>query len=62
MLSIRKGKRVISDVEKCLLKDLNIIKSKDVVQDNLVIFKNRWSSFITDLRADIHTRNSWYIF
>ena len=53
---------VISDVKKCLLKNLNIIKSKDVVLDNHAIFENKWNIFITDLRANIHTRNIWYIF
>ena len=52
---------VISDVKKCLLKNLNIIKSKDVVLDNHAIYENKWNSFITDLREGIHTRNSWYI-
>ena len=53
---------VISDVKKCLLKNLNVIKSKGVVLDNHAIFENKWNYFITDLMEDIHTRNSWYIF
>ena len=57
------GKEMVtSDLKKCLLKDLNIIRSKDVVLDNHAIFENKWNSFIADLRADIHSRNSWYMF
>ena len=50
----KEGKEmVISDVKKCLLKNVNIINSKDVVLDCIIIFENKWNSFI---RGDIHTR------
>ena len=50
------------DVKRSLLKNLSILKSKNMVQNNHVQFQNRWEVFITDLRNDTHTKNSWYIF
>ena len=52
---------MISVVQKCLLKNLSILKAKDTIADKIVVFENNWDSFITDLRSNIYTRNSWYI-
>ena len=38
-----------------------MIKAKEVLLDNLAIFEDRLNLLITDLRADVYTRNSWYI-
>ena len=50
------------DVKRSLLKNLSILKSKNMVQNNHVQFQNRWEVFSIDLRNDTHTKNSWYIF
>ena len=58
----KQGKEMmITDVKKCLLKNLSIIKAKDIKADKAAIFENTRDLFIKDLRYDIHTRNSWYI-
>ena len=48
-------------VKKGLLKNLSIIKAKYILLDKIVLFEDKWRSFITDLNADVQTRNSWYI-
>ena len=53
---------VMSDVKRSLLKNLNILKSKNMVQTNQAQFLNFWEVFITDLRNDTYTKTSWYIF
>ena len=58
----KQGKEMmISDVQKCLLKNLSILKAKDTIADKIEVFENNWDSFIPDLRSNIHTGNSWYI-
>ena len=52
----------IIDVKRSLLKNLNILKSKNMVQDSQTQFLNSWDLFITDLRNDTYIKNSWYIF
>ena len=49
------------DVKRCLLKNLSVIKSKDIMQDDLENFEMKWEPFIVDLRNDAQTRNSWFI-
>ena len=49
---------MISDVKRCLLKNLSIIKAKEIIADKVSIFENNWDLFITDLRSDIHSKNS----
>ena len=53
---------MMADVKRCLLKNLNILKSRIMSQTNQIQFTDSWEIFITDLRNDIHTKNSWYIF
>ena len=43
---------VITDVKRSLLKNLNILKSKNIVQNNQLQFLNSWDVFIADLRND----------
>ena len=50
----------LSEVKKCLLKNLSILKSKEIVSTGTDEFVNRWNPFIQDLKEDIYTRNSWY--
>ena len=58
----RNGKEImITDVKKCLLKNLNVIKAKETFSDNTIAFEENWNLFIQGFRRDIHTRNSWYI-
>ena len=38
----------------------SILKAKDTIADKVAVFENTWDDFITDLRADVHTRYSWY--
>ena len=59
----KKGTKMsIRDVKRSLLKNLNILKSRNMVQNNQIQFVNLWDLFITDLRNDTYTKNSWYIF
>ena len=53
---------VIADVKRSLLKNLNILKSRNMVHNNQLHFLNSWDVFIEDLRNDTYTKNSWYIF
>ena len=58
----KRGKEMmISDVKKCLLKNISITKAKDIIADKTAMFENTWDLFITDFRSDMYTRNSWYI-
>ena len=58
----KEGKTMSSiDVKRCLLKNLSVIKSKDIMQDDLENFEMKWEPFIVDLRNDAQTRNSWFI-
>ena len=57
----KEGKEmVITDVKQCLQKNLRVQKSKEILSDTLGTFEENWNSFITDLRSDIYTKNSWY--
>ena len=57
----KEGKEmVITDVKQCLQKNLRVQKAKEILSDTLGSFEEKWNSFITDLRSDIYTTNSWY--
>ena len=57
----KEGKEmVITDVKQCLQKNLRVQKAKEILTDTLETFEEKWNSFITDLRSDIYTKNSWY--
>ena len=50
----KEGKKMfLSDVKRCLLKNLSIVKSKDILLDELENFEAKWDPFIVDLRSDI---------
>ena len=51
----------IADVKSCLLKKLNITKTRDILSDKVESSEEKWISFIVELRVDMHTRNSWYM-
>ena len=52
-----KGKEMTTtDVKTCLLKKLNVTKTKDFLMNRLMVFEGMWHSFILDLRADMHTK------
>ena len=50
----------IADVKRCLLKNLSILKAREILSNTTDLFEVNWNIFITDLRVDIHTSNSWY--
>ena len=54
------SKMTVLDVKRCLLKNLSVLKSRDVMIGKLQQFENNWNLFIMDLRNDINLRNSWY--
>ena len=51
----------ITDVKRCLLKNLSTLKTKELAVGNLLGFENRWDSFITDLKNDNRINGSCYI-
>ena len=57
----KEGKEMgITDVKQCLQKNFRVLKAKEILSDSLESFEEDWNSFITDLRSDIFTKNSWY--
>ena len=50
----------VEDVKGRHLKNLNINESREITTSNIDSFEENWKSFITELWADIHTKNSWY--
>ena len=50
----------IADVKRCLSTNLGILKAREISLNKTDLFKENWNIFITELRADIHTSNSWY--
>ena len=36
---------VLSDVKRCLLKNVSIVKSKDILLDGLETFETKWDPF-----------------
>ena len=52
---------IIADVKGCLLKKMNITKTRYILLDKEESFEEKWNSFIVELRVDMHTRNSWYM-
>ena len=55
------SKMCITDVKRCLLRNLSILKTEELIANNMESFENRWYSFITDLRNDITVNGSSYI-
>ena len=55
------GEMCVTDVKMCLLKNLSILKSKELSNNTTNIFENRWFNFIRDFRNDERVRRSWYI-
>ena len=57
----KEGKEMLTvDVKPSFLKNLNVIKAREILSDSLEVFENKWNSFITDFRSDVHMKNSWY--
>ena len=57
----KQGKEMtIANVKRCLLKNLSILKGREIILNKTDLFDENWNIFITELRADIHTSNSWY--
>ena len=57
----KQGKEMaIADVKRCLLKNLSILKAREILFKKTDLFDENWNIFITDLRADIYSSNSWY--
>ena len=50
----------IADVNICLVNYLSILKAREILLNKTDLFEENWKIFITGLRADIHTSNSWY--
>ena len=50
----------IADVNRCILKNLSILKAREILSNKTDLFEENWNIFITELRSDIHTSNSWY--
>ena len=55
------AKLCITDIKWCLLKNLSILKTQELIANTLDSFENRWYSFIIDLRNDIKVKRSWYM-
>ena len=58
-LEQKQGKEIkVEDVKRCLevLKNLNIIKTREITTNNINSFEENWKPFITELRSDIHTK------
>ena len=57
----KQGKEMtIADVKRCVLKNLSILKAREILLNKTDLFEENWKIFITELRADIHTSNGWY--
>ena len=46
----------VENVKRCLLKDLNIIKTREITTNNIDSFEDNRKPFIAGLRSDIHTK------
>ena len=40
----------------CLLKNLNIIKAREITTNNIDSFEENWKPFIAELRYDMHKK------
>ena len=57
----KQGKEMTkADVKRCRLKNLSILKAREILLNKTDLFIENWNIFITELRADIYTSNSWY--
>ena len=50
----------ITDVKMCLVKNLSILKSKELSDNAIDIFENRWANFIRDFKNDERVKKSWH--
>ena len=50
----------ITDVKMCLVKNLSILKSKELSDNAIDIFENRWANFIRDFKNDERAKKGWY--
>ena len=51
----------VTNVKMCLLKNLCILKSKEISNQIVNNFENRWSNFIRDFKTDERVKKSWYM-
>ena len=51
----------VTDVKMCLLKNVCILKSKELSNKIVSNFENKWSDFIRDLKTDERVKRSWYV-
>ena len=49
----------LSDVKRSVLKDLNIMRSQELMQNNKSTFDEKRKFFIDGLRTDPATKHSW---
>ena len=50
----------LAAVKGCLLKHLRILKAREIILNKTDLLEENWNMFIAELRANIHTSNSWY--
>ena len=51
----------VTDVKMCLLKNLSILKSKELSNKIVSNLENKWSDFIRDFKTDERVKRSWYV-
>ena len=58
----KKGdKMFLSDVKRCIMKNLHILKTQESLRDNNSTFDEDWKVFINTFRRDPTTQSSWYL-
>ena len=57
----KKGDQLcLSDVKRAILKNLHIIRTQELVQNDRSTFDEKWKVSIVCLRTDPATKHSWY--
>ena len=51
----------LSDVKRCTLRNLHILKTQESLRDNNSTFDEDWKVFIDTFRRDPTTQSSWYL-
>ena len=50
----------VTDVKRCILKNLCILKSRELSSQTDNTFDNKWLNFIQDFKTDEKVKKSWY--
>ena len=50
----------VTDVKRCILKNLCILKSRELSSQTDNTFENKWLNFIQDFKTDEKVKKSWY--